>query len=281
MLYRRLYRIAGILMAIRIVAAIAALRIVMGSRVAPSSVSLLMLVISGSIVGLFANRWYYNHAVWHVSALKVAGLASDEALARRGGTRTGIAAGVFALFVLLQGVVHVARDNGARSLVIRADGKSIVLSGDLYGGAAADLAKALGNAPTVTTVVLQSRGGLVITGNQLARVIAASHLNTSVEGECSSACTIAFLAGTERSAQRRSKIGFHSFRNVTAPDRTDRDLTQYIYGHAGLSTSFIARVVGTPSDSMWYPSYDELLAEGVLTGSSLQAAHGGSEGAER
>src|SRR5262249_7757254 len=152
---------------------------------------------------------------------------------------------------------------------VRADGKSILLNGGINDGTAESLSKALDRAPSVTTVVLQSTGGWAREGNLIAKVISERGLNTYVELECSSACTIAFLAGKERSADPTARIGFHSFRSIgadankTSSNAIDAAAAQETYRRAGLSSAFIAKVVATSQDKIWYPSHKELLAESV------------------
>jgi hypothetical protein len=154
---------------------------------------------------------------------------------------------------------------------VRADGKSLLLKGGINDGTAESLANALELAPSVRTVVLQSAGGWIRQGNMIAKVISDRGLSTYVEHECSSACTIAFLAGKQRAGEPRSRIGFHSFKSIGADtsDSTSASTARQTYLRAGLSPAFIAKVVATPHDKMWYPSHDELLAEGVLTRVSL------------
>jgi hypothetical protein len=154
---------------------------------------------------------------------------------------------------------------------VRADGKSLLLKGGINDGTSESLANALDLAPSVNTVVLQSTGGWIRQGNMIAKVISDRSLSTYVERECSSACTIAFLAGKQRAGEPNARIGFHSFKSIgaDATDSTDASTAQQTYLRAGLSPAFIAKVVATPHDKMWYPSHDELLAEGVLTRVSL------------
>lgn len=159
------------------------------------------------------------------------------------------------------------------SFQVRADGKSILLKGGINDGTAESLAKALAIAPSVTTVVLESSGGWVRQGNMIAKVISERGLNTYVEHECSSACTVAFLAGKERSGEPNARIGFHSFRSVgsnnAVAETADIAMANETYRRAGLSPAFIAKIIATPHDKAWYPSHDELLAEGVFTRVSL------------
>ncbi|MES2187303.1 MAG: hypothetical protein V4505_22325 [Pseudomonadota bacterium] len=156
------------------------------------------------------------------------------------------------------------------SFTVRADHKSILLSGGINDGTAEGLARALDQAPpSVTTVVLQSSGGWVRQGRLIAEVIAARKLDTYVEGECSSACTLAFLAGRQRAGEPGARLGFHSFQTIglsgwgTGSGTTAA--ARQAYAGAHLSPAFLARVVATPPKSMWYPTQAELLAEGVYT----------------
>jgi hypothetical protein len=155
---------------------------------------------------------------------------------------------------------------------IRADGKSLLLKGGINDGTAEELSKALQLAPTVTTVVLSSQGGWVAQGNRVGKVIADRKLNTYVEQECTSACTIAFLAGVERAAEPNARVGFHSFRTVGADSSTastELALVQETYRTAGMSPAFITKIAATPHDKMWYPTHEELLAEGILTRTTM------------
>jgi len=158
----------------------------------------------------------------------------------------------------------------ATELEVRADGRSILLSGGINDGSAQQLDRALDAAPSVTTVVLSSQGGWLREGEMLAEVIRRRGLNTYVEGVCASACTIAFLAGRDRAASPQAKIGFHSSRGVGAPDAKaspfkPTDDLERIYRAAGLPTSFITKALSTPHAEMWAPSHDELMQAGVLT----------------
>ena len=156
---------------------------------------------------------------------------------------------------------------------VRADGRSILLKGGINDDTAERFVKALDAAPGVRTVVLYSSGGWVTQGRRLAKIIAARGLDTYVEQDCASACTIAFLAGRSRAADPAARIGFHAFHSMGGFDEkfarsTDEKLARETYGQAGLSPDFINRIVGTSHNSVWYPNHDELLQAGVLTRTS-------------
>ena len=166
-----------------------------------------------------------------------------------------------------------AQPGPSTTLELRADGRSILLSGGINNGSAEQLDKALQLAPSVTTVVFSSRGGWVREGQMLADVIRKRGLNTYVEGYCASACTIAFLAGRERAAAPAARIGFHASRSVGSTDaRPSSEETaqlRTLYREAGLPDSFVRQVIDTPHDKMWRPSHEVLLSAGVLTRRSM------------
>lgn len=161
----------------------------------------------------------------------------------------------------------------AVSFQVRADGKSIMLKGGINDDASEALTKALDLAPSVITVVLDSTGGWVREANLIAKLISDRKLNTYVERECTSACTIAFLAGKERAADPNARIGFHSFRSVGSTDKDgesfDTETVKKMYRQAGISQTFIDKIVGVSNDKVWYPSHEEMLAEGVFTRTSI------------
>lgn len=166
-----------------------------------------------------------------------------------------------------------AQPGPSTKLEVRADGRSILLSGGINDGSAEQLEKALQLAPAVTTVVLSSDGGWIREGKMLADVIRMRDLNTYVENYCASACTIAFLAGRERAAAPSAKIGFHASRSVgslaSKPSLEETAEFRSIYLSANLPDDFIRKAIETPHDKMWYPSHSDLLAAGVLTRESM------------
>lgn len=173
---------------------------------------------------------------------------------------------------------HIRVATGAQlgpstKLEVRADGRSVLLSGGINDGSAEQLDKVLQMAPAVTTVVLSSDGGWIREGQMLADVIRKFGLNTYVEGHCESACTIAFLAGRTRAAAPTAKIGFHASRGVgstdASPSLEETAQLRTIYHDAGLPDSFVRQALDTPHETMWYPPHEVLLTAGVLTRRSM------------
>jgi hypothetical protein len=158
------------------------------------------------------------------------------------------------------------------TLEMRADGHSILLAGGINDGSAEQLDAALQKAPAVTTLVLSSGGGWVGEAELLANLIRKRGLNTYVEAHCASACTIVFLAGTERTAAPSAKIGFHAARAVGSmgifyDEKNDR--LRALYQNAGLPEAFVRQAINTPSEKMWYPTHEDLRSAGVLTRASM------------
>ncbi len=173
---------------------------------------------------------------------------------------------------------HIRVATGAQlgpstKLEVRADGRSILLSGGINDGSAEQLDKALQMAPAVTTVVFSSEGGWIREGQMLADVIRKRGLNTYVEGYCASACTIAFLAGKERAAAPEARIGFHASRSVgsmeATPSAEETAQLRTLYRNAGLPDSFVREALDTPHEKMWHPPHELLLSAGVLTRRSM------------
>lgn len=152
------------------------------------------------------------------------------------------------------------------TLELRADGKSLLLSGGINDGSAAKLEEALGRAPGVRTIVLASDGGWIREGERLAAVIRERKLNTYVEQRCSSACTVAFLAGVDRAAAPDARIGFHAARFVGAPAGVqESSRLKKLYQQAGLPAPFVEKALSTDTKDMWYPSQSAMIDAGVLT----------------
>jgi hypothetical protein len=157
----------------------------------------------------------------------------------------------------LQSVIGVSRDR-----------QSLKVIGGMNDGATDTLTRALNSVPSVGTVTFNSGGGWVREGHLMAAVISQRGLATHVDGECSSACTLAFLAGKQRTLGPNGRIGFHRVRSIGGTElqqALDITRTQSIYQSAGLPSDFIDKVMATPPDQIWYPTPTELRAANVIT----------------
>lgn len=151
----------------------------------------------------------------------------------------------------------------APSFHLARDGATLIVSGGINDGIAAQLETALARSPRVTTLVLSSHGGWTYEGRKLGRLIAARGLNTHVETECSSACTLAYLAGRRRTAGPAARLGFHTF--GPGDRKAAAVAVRKAYGRLGMREDFVRQVNATAPDNMWYPDAAALLRYGVLT----------------
>ena len=98
--------------------------------------------------------------------------------------------------------------NDAR-LALSADGRILLVAGNLTSGTADRFARALADAPQVAAVTLDSDGGRIFEGQRMAELVQARGLDTRVDSHCASACTFVLIAGRRRVAGPDAQIGFH------------------------------------------------------------------------
>lgn len=167
------------------------------------------------------------------------------------------------------GTMNRLQSSAAMQTTLQDEGRTLLFTGGINDGAANFLRSALDASPGVQRVILRSPGGWVAQGMKMAELIAQRGLDTHVDAECSSACTLAFIAGKERTAGPDGKLGFHTFHSIGAIDEFDRmnDAlgAEKTYRHAGLPQAFIDKIVATRADQIWYPSQEELRRAKILT----------------
>ncbi|AHD01912.1 hypothetical protein [Leisingera methylohalidivorans] len=145
--------------------------------------------------------------------------------------------------------------------------------------------------PEISELQLNSIGGSVFAGEEIAGLVLEYGLDTSVDGACISACVDVFLAGSRRRMTIGSKIGFHQ-RSWSAAEvhkyyRSERkaqrwatpfefgswiyvDTQREIFDHLsymvarGVDPGFAIETLRTDPDGEWYPSRLRLIAAGVL-----------------
>jgi hypothetical protein len=154
------------------------------------------------------------------------------------------------------------------------NGTELEFAGGLSSGVHNEFTKFLAAAPQVKVLHLKSIGGRIAEARVIAREVKNRQLITYVSTFCESACTEIFLAGRQRWAAPTAKIGFHSpsipgadYESLTS---ARKDELSYLVSQ-GVTKQFAERAVTTDSDSMWFPSTQEMLAAGVLTGVSDQS----------
>jgi hypothetical protein len=149
------------------------------------------------------------------------------------------------------------------SLRLTRDGTEVEISGGFKYGLSRDAGKLFAAAPDLKVVHLNSGGGRLGEAIALAGLIRERGLVTYSSASCSSACVVAFLAGSERWLKAGARLGFHR-ENFAGIESTDA--MRSLLGEAGLPRAFVDRAVAPESTSMWYPTIPELVAARAITG---------------
>ena len=105
----------------------------------------------------------------------------------------------------------------------------------------------------------------------MMQLVRQRNLITYTSEYCLSAATLVLMAGKERVIAANAKVGFHagSFPGLTVEQQREADdLVRSTMQSAGVSQRFIDRVIATPADQMWYPSFEEMRINGVVTSQS-------------
>jgi hypothetical protein len=149
------------------------------------------------------------------------------------------------------------------------------------------------NNPEVDSVIVSGGGGSTSAAYDIANKISEFGLSTTARNNCSSACTIIFLAGSRRELERGARLGFHRS-STSAKEHKDfywenkseagwvdefayakhsyedgqifaRTFIDYLVKR-GVTLDFALRVLTYGQRDMWYPEFDTLLTAGVITG---------------
>lgn len=201
----------------------------------------------------------------------------------RGAQRAWIA-GIAVAFLALNPYHFVIRDMGLLTDLqrldelsldpaqyrVRVSGNELQLSGTVSLGMWQDVQTALRENPGLTNVAIQSPGGRVSPAIAIADQIRTRGLDTSASGRCFSACTLIFLAGENRRVGRFSQFGFHAaYRPAANGERIpstqiNQAIVQRFVGR-GVDPAFAVAAWTTPSDDLWLPDSDQLLAAKYAT----------------
>lgn len=167
--------------------------------------------------------------------------------------------------------------------VLPGPGNVLYVTGLLEAGSFIKFRRVLNANPRTRTIYLASPGGLVLEGYLIGTTVRERKLATYVEYLCASACTLILASGVDRAVAPDAEIGFHqshtqlpdgsiqaaSLANadpgISPPDLSSDFLQRSALEKAGVSEEFIAKVLETPFDSMWYPSKSELVTSRLLT----------------
>ncbi|BEU99970.1 hypothetical protein [Novosphingobium olei] len=165
------------------------------------------------------------------------------------------------------GQLAAGRDPIGSSATLTIEGDALRLTGFISAGTADRFRTVLSDHPEVRRVLLMSPGGRIREATQIAGTIAARHMDTIAVGDCSSSCTIVFLAGAHRFAEVGSSLGFHSPSATSMTDseaQTANPEMRNAYTNAGLPDWFVDRAMATSSSSIWRPTETQLVELGVI-----------------
>ena len=124
---------------------------------------------------------------------------------------------------------------------------------------------------SITTVALNSTGGMVFTGRALARLIEKYQLNTVVTQQCFSACSLVFMAGKSRTLEAGAELGFHRYAMQQSFQLPMLDIEQELnrdrqfFIKQGMSPAFASLVFNADPNTLYKPDTETLLNAGVLT----------------
>ena len=140
----------------------------------------------------------------------------------------------------------------------------------------------------IKTLRLTSEGGQQGASLDIKDLVLEHELNTEAKGECSSACSIIFVAGQKRKLIGRAKLGFHTtltriedfekrkkvvegyderldYENTIAYFQRLASVEEIVFFQMqGIDIYFALRVLRVHPLDMWYPKREELEKYGVV-----------------
>ncbi|HEX9932911.1 MAG TPA: hypothetical protein VGB08_08735 [Allosphingosinicella sp.] len=183
------------------------------------------------------------------------------------------AAGQAPAVIVAPASTPAVRDESRTNVTVSADGRALIIDGPLVSGTAARFASVAGRHPGARTVYLHSPGGIVGEAERIADFVRDHDLDTYVETGCLSACTMILLSGRDRAVAPAARVGFHA-PIWTGPARSlgqafIERYTRRFFVERGIAPAFANRVLATPHSAMWYPTYSEMVAAGVVNRQTL------------
>lgn len=164
------------------------------------------------------------------------------------------------------------RNAGRWALRLMRDGTELELIGDIATGLARDVERTLRENPRLRVVHLDSPGGSAFEGIRIRARLRARGIDTLVTADCSSACTLIYVAGKTRWIGPQGRLGFHDVSAGVSPNLIDRvqavamrQEMSRLYTLAGVESGFVRRAMATPSASILVPTTQELLDAKVVT----------------
>lgn len=142
------------------------------------------------------------------------------------------------------------------------DNRTLLLDGQIVPGTFLAVKEQLDEFPEVQFFALNSPGGSVVEGLNIARLVEERGITTLVtEGHnCFSSCSFIFLAGSARYV-RGGQLGVHQFTG-SGDEAIAQELVAEIYDtllEFGISSQVMSRMFRTPSDQIYVFTEEELI----------------------
>ena len=148
------------------------------------------------------------------------------------------------------------------------DGKTLKIEGVFSNGSYSKIKKILSNNTQVKRLYLDSNGGRLKEVTLTVKLTQQYKLDTYVEENCQSFCTVVFLAGNRRYATPSAKLGFHSPALVEDKELGAKiglkDESIALYQSFNLPQEFIDKIFVTDNSNMWFPPFQYLLDLGIV-----------------
>ncbi len=156
---------------------------------------------------------------------------------------------------------------GQATFRLSGDGHALRLEGAIGMGDAARLEDLIATAPQLRLVELESPGGRLVEAERMVELLRGRGASTRAVGNCESACTLVFLAGSKRQLMPGAQLGFHRASSGTYNPVFDEMANQHlssVYRGMGLPEDYVDRTLKTSPRSMWYPTNEDLAARGLI-----------------
>lgn len=154
---------------------------------------------------------------------------------------------------------------------VRAEGGQFRFEGEIAIGSTERLRELIETHPEIRRIDLDSPGGHIFEARGLARLVKDHGLATQVTRDCSSACTLVFVAGASRHLSDGARLGFHSYALIDAKWHPGFDISaeqardRAFFRAQNVSEGFVTQIYDTPPSEVWFPTREELFAAGILT----------------
>ncbi|MFK5979920.1 MAG: hypothetical protein QM488_13645 [Rhizobiaceae bacterium] len=156
-------------------------------------------------------------------------------------------------------------------LSVSEDGLAIHITGEINFTTNTALINTIAKYPNAKTIILSSEGGLIYAARALANTIITKNIDTRVNKQCASACTIVFMAGNHRIIGKDAKLGFHRYKfefnnpmlKTSLQDEQKKDI-EFFRGR-GASDAFLGHAFTVAHTNLWYPDRRKLLSMGITT----------------